>query len=144
MLIFYSQHRLTGFHPVSKRKPAGTDNPLKSSSTHSLPASLYQKSDSLFPYSSVGDAMNTMLTESVERTSSLKCLHSDDYQYSGVPGSYRKFEEEEKELVKDKAAEKLVSVASSGARSSHSKDSLKLSKWSKFLPQNIEEGDLSN
>ncbi|XP_011402494.1 PREDICTED: UPF0544 protein C5orf45 homolog [Amphimedon queenslandica] len=134
-----AQHRLTGFHPVSKRKPAGSDDSLKSSSTHSLPASLYQKSDSLFPYSSVGDAMDTMLTESVERTSSLKCLHSDDYQYSGVQGSYRRFEEE-----KDKAAEKPVSVASSGARSSHSKDSLKLSKWSKFLPQNIEEGDLNN
>ena len=88
--------------------------------------------------------MNTMLREPVERTSSLKCLHSDNYQYSDVHGSYRKFKEgEEKEPVKDKTTEKPVSAVS-GARSSHSKDSLKLSKWSKFLPQNIEEGDLSN
>lgn len=150
LISFSSQHRLTGFHPVSKRL-AGTDHnddsPLKSSSTHSLPSNLAQDTNSLFPYSSVGESLNSMLNEQVTRTTSLRRLHGNDHHSNDVHGSYRKFDmEKEEEKEEEKIARPRIrhDVESKTVSSGSSEVSSRVSKWSRFMPQNVSEEEISD
>lgn len=84
-----------------------------------------------------------MLNEQVTRTTSLRRLHGNDHHSNDVHGSYRKFdmEKEEEKIARPRIRHDVESkTVSSGSLEVSSR----VSKWSRFMPQNVSEEEISD